>query len=182
MNLRIICQRVNQEESQRIFAEPWAELSGFWKTAVRGVLYRSTLEIGTACTDIFADCKTSVSTAVLWEKKTTSSRHQHIGISKGGQTTKIHAVVDALGYPIKLLLSAGNVNDITVAPKLIDDLSTKSKDVADIFVSLVQIHLWSVGKLMNINTVKVTMSSVFSNCWKIVAELLLAMISWLVVF
>ena len=97
-------------------------------------------------------------------KKTTSSRHQHIGISKGGQTTKIHAVVDALGYPIKLLLSAGNVNDITVAPKLIDDLSTKSKDVADIFVSLVQIHLWSVGKLMNINTVKVTMSSVFSNC------------------
>ena len=95
------------------------------------------------------------------EKKTTSSRHQHIGISKGGQTTKIHAVVDALGYPIKLLLSAGNVNDITVD---IGDLSTKSKDVADIFLSLVQIHLWSVGKLMNINTVKVTMSSVFSNC------------------
>ena len=87
-------------------------------------------------------------------KKTTSSRHQHIGISKGGQTTKIHAVVDALGYPIKFLLSAGNVNDITVD---IDDLSTKSKDVADIFVSFVQIHLWSVGKLMNINTVKVTM-------------------------
>ena len=36
-----------------------------------------------------------------------------------GAKTKIHALVDALGYPVKILLSAGNVNDITVTPKLI---------------------------------------------------------------
>ena len=47
---------------------------------------------------------------------------QHIGKSKGGKTTKIHALVDALGYPVRILLSAGNVNDITIAPKIIENL------------------------------------------------------------
>ena len=62
-----------------------------------------------------------------------SSQHQHIGISKGGKTTKIHAFVDALGYPVKILLSAGNVNEITVAPKLIANLKLKGSIVlADI--------------------------------------------------
>ena len=38
-------------------------------------------------------------------------------------TTKIHAVVDALGNPICLLLSAGNEADITNAPPLLCTLS-----------------------------------------------------------
>ena len=36
-------------------------------------------------------------------------------MSCGGRNTKIHAVVDALGNPIKLTLTPGNVNDCTVA-------------------------------------------------------------------
>ena len=46
-----------------------------------------------------------------------------------GAKTKIHALVDALGYPIRLLLSAGNVNDITVAPKLIKSCGVKSMNI-----------------------------------------------------
>ena len=37
--------------------------------------------------------------------------HQHIGISRGGRSTKIHAVVDGLGYPLVLELTGGQVHD-----------------------------------------------------------------------
>jgi transposase len=40
---------------------------------------------------------------------------QGIGISRGGRNTKIHALVDALGNPVKLLFTAGNINDNIVA-------------------------------------------------------------------
>ena len=45
-----------------------------------------------------------------------------IGKSRGGNTTKIHTLVDALGYPVRILLSAGQVSDFKIAPKLIDGL------------------------------------------------------------
>ena len=48
--------------------------------------------------------------------------NQEIGRSKGGLTTKIHAVVDALGNPIRIHLTAGNVADITPACDLITGL------------------------------------------------------------
>lgn len=37
-------------------------------------------------------------------------------------TTKIHAVVDALGNPLRILLTGGNVHDISPAPRLISGL------------------------------------------------------------
>ena len=37
-------------------------------------------------------------------------------------TTKIHAVVDALGNPLRILLTAGNVHDIVPAAALIEGL------------------------------------------------------------
>ena len=42
-----------------------------------------------------------------------------LGRSKGGFTTKIHAVVDALGLPLRLLLSAGQRHDIVYAEQLL---------------------------------------------------------------
>lgn len=48
---------------------------------------------------------------------------QSIGRSKGGLTMKIHAVVDALGNPLRILLTTGNVNDIVPAASLIKGLS-----------------------------------------------------------
>ena len=45
-----------------------------------------------------------------------------MGRSRGGLTTKIHAVVDADGRPIQLALSPGQAHDCTKALTLLDDL------------------------------------------------------------
>ena len=72
------------------------------------MLYLPSLVIGTVSTDIFADCNKKASL-----KKYLLGRNNN---------TKIHAAVDKQCRPIKLLLSAGNVNDIKVAPLLLDGL------------------------------------------------------------
>ena len=45
-------------------------------------------------------------------------------------TTKIHAVVDGLGNPIRILLTGGNTNDIVPACDLIAGLQA-DKTIAD---------------------------------------------------
>nr|WP_245629278.1 IS5 family transposase [Celeribacter indicus] len=45
-----------------------------------------------------------------------------IGRSRGGLSTKIHAVVDQDGLPVRLHITAGQASDKTVAPLLLDDL------------------------------------------------------------
>ena len=44
---------------------------------------------------------------------------QAIGRSRSGLTTKIHAVVDALGNPIRIKPTAGNIHDINPANAMI---------------------------------------------------------------
>jgi len=51
-----------------------------------------------------------------------SEHNQHIGLSRGGKTTKIHAIVDALGNPIHVHLSAGNLHDSTEAETALADV------------------------------------------------------------
>lgn len=53
--------------------------------------------------------------------KKDSQDQECLGRSKGGFTTKIHAVVDALGNPLKFILTPGQRNDITQAEFLIED-------------------------------------------------------------
>ncbi|MDR0632221.1 MAG: IS5 family transposase [Holosporaceae bacterium] len=53
-----------------------------------------------------------------------------LGRSCGGFSTKIHALVDVLGNPVKFLLSPGNEHDITRAEELTKDL-TDTKLLAD---------------------------------------------------
>ena len=43
-----------------------------------------------------------------------------MGKSRGGLSTKIHAAVDALGHPIRLLLTKGQTSDHTKAQALIE--------------------------------------------------------------
>ena len=43
------------------------------------------------------------------------------GRSRGGPTTKIHAVVDGLGNPTKVALTEGQVHDVTQAPEMLRD-------------------------------------------------------------
>jgi transposase len=48
---------------------------------------------------------------------------QEIGRSRGGLTTKIHALVDALGNPTNLILSPGHTHDLACAEPLIKHVS-----------------------------------------------------------
>jgi hypothetical protein len=50
--------------------------------------------------------------------------HQAIGSSRGGLTSKIHVVVDALGNPVRWLLTGGEVVDIRLTKPLLDGLKT----------------------------------------------------------
>jgi transposase len=52
-----------------------------------------------------------------------SQDQEALGRSKGGFTTKIHTLVDALGNPLRFILSPGQKHDITQAQILTEDIS-----------------------------------------------------------
>ena len=54
-----------------------------------------------------------------------------LGRSKGGFTSKIHVKVDALGNPLKFLITAGQRNDITQAPELLKDIAGSEYALGD---------------------------------------------------
>ncbi len=54
-----------------------------------------------------------------------------MGRSRGGLTTKIHALVDAKGLPVVLTLSPGQAHDATAAQDLLLDLWPDSSLLAD---------------------------------------------------
>ena len=51
---------------------------------------------------------------------------QAIGITRGGRNTKIHAVCDALGNPLRFVLTAGQRHDSKPVPELLDGLAAKA--------------------------------------------------------
>ncbi len=59
------------------------------------------------------------------------AKKQAIGLSRGGQTSKIHALTDLLGRPFVLKLTAGNVSDIAAAPELLSRLTGARYLLAD---------------------------------------------------
>jgi transposase len=60
-----------------------------------------------------------ISTAPALKK---DGRDQAIGRSRGGLSTKIHAVVDALGNPLALSITQGQVHDIKEALPLLEQV------------------------------------------------------------
>ena len=50
------------------------------------------------------------------------SRRSSPWTSRGGLSTKIHTAVDALGNPLRCLLSGGQVSDVTHAQALIEGI------------------------------------------------------------
>src|SRR4029077_4490610 len=52
-------------------------------------------------------------------RRTKKNGEQAIGRSRGGLTTKIHALVDALGNPVHLMLTPGQAHDLACAEELI---------------------------------------------------------------
>ncbi len=56
---------------------------------------------------------------------------QAIGRSRGGRTTKIHALTDGQGRPRVLLLTPGNINDGTMAAALLANAGRLARLIAD---------------------------------------------------
>lgn len=50
-------------------------------------------------------------------------KNQAIGISRDSRTTKIHAVVDSLGNPLRFILTGSQVHDSQAAEPLIHQLN-----------------------------------------------------------
>src|SRR3982074_278332 len=59
------------------------------------------------------------------------NRAQHMGRSRGGLTSKLHAVVDANGLPVRLGLSLGEAHDNRLCPILLAGLLPKTTVLAD---------------------------------------------------
>jgi len=59
------------------------------------------------------------------------NRWQLMGRSRGGLTTKIHALVDTNGLPVRLALTAGEAHDNRLASKLLSRLKPKAMLLAD---------------------------------------------------
>ena len=53
----------------------------------------------------------------------------HIGASRGGKNTKIHALVDGLGNPIRLIFTSGEVHDSKEGVSLLDDIELSNTAV-----------------------------------------------------
>lgn len=49
-----------------------------------------------------------------------------MGKSRGGLSTKIHAAVDALGNPVRLLLTPGQASEYRAAPALLEGFSPQA--------------------------------------------------------
>lgn len=62
------------------------------------------------------------------EKRERFEKNQCVGITRGGRNTKIHAVVDALGNPIHVQLSSGDVHDSAIAEDVMDHVELEPNE------------------------------------------------------
>lgn len=92
----------------------WAE-AGVWEELMHYVSIPDTQEVM-----IDATIVRSHACASGYGKN--SQDREALGRSKGGFTTKIHAIVDALGNPLRFILTPGQRNDITQAEKLTENI------------------------------------------------------------
>lgn len=69
-----------------------------------------------------------------------------IGRSKGGLTTKIHATVDALGNPLRIEISGGQVHDSLFAEALLEGFDAASYVIADCAYDADRIRAVIAGK------------------------------------
>jgi transposase len=69
--------------------------------------------------------------APLCSRRKRGAQNQAIGPSRGGQTTKIHALSDTLGRPVVIKVTAGNVSDVKMADALLAEVSNCRYVLAD---------------------------------------------------
>ena len=58
-----------------------------------------------------------------------SENNQFISVSRGGKTTKIHAVVDGLGNPVNFILTGDEVHDSKQAIPLLSTLDICNSNI-----------------------------------------------------
>lgn len=73
----------------------------------------------------------AMSGALVFRRGRRGARAQAIGISRGGRTTKIHALVDLLGRPLRLDLTPGSTSDIKGADLLVAETQGMKRIIAD---------------------------------------------------
>jgi transposase len=75
-----------------------------------------------------------------------------VGRSRGGLTTKIHARVDAKGRPLCLLISPGQVHDVSCAEALLQGVEQRAVIIADkgYDADRVRSHIRAQGAIPNI--------------------------------
>lgn len=74
---------------------------------------------------------TSVRVRHLAATLTTEHPDRCLGRSRGGLTTKIHGITNGKGLPIKIAITPGQTHDLTVASKLLSELSPGGMVLAD---------------------------------------------------
>ena len=61
------------------------------------------------------------------EAQRDSARHQGLGRSRGGLTTKVHVRANAAGLPVGLVITPGEAHDATAYPALMDEVAPEPK-------------------------------------------------------
>jgi transposase len=87
---------------------------GFWLKPLEALVEAGAVTKSTAIDSTYIKAQR----AAFGEKGGRSA--QAIGRSRGGWTTKIHALTDVIGRPYALMLTPGNVSDMKAAPALIE--------------------------------------------------------------
>lgn len=67
----------------------------------------------------------------LGSRRKRGAEAQAIGRSRGGRTTKIHAVRDALGRPVAIEVTQGQLGDVRAAAQLLGQLPPSRRCAAD---------------------------------------------------
>ncbi|WP_422367395.1 IS5 family transposase [Pelagibius sp.] len=69
-----------------------------------------------------------------------------IGRSRGGRTTKIHAITDALGRPIALSITPGQTHDLVGAAMLLERIPTPKRLLADRAYDAAKLRDWLIER------------------------------------
>jgi transposase len=113
---------------------PWRDLPvrfGYWKSvhqrfgrwAKSGVFDRFFNLLASDADDEYMMIDATIVRAHQHSAGAKKTGDQAIGRSRGGLTTKIHALVDALGNPANLMLTAGQTHDLACAQDLIENVN-----------------------------------------------------------
>ncbi|MCP4988628.1 MAG: IS5 family transposase [Colwellia sp.] len=121
---------------------PWRDLPeyfGLWNTIYRrfllwsrkGILLRLFKSLSTDSDTEWEFIDGSYVKAHQHGTGAASEQPQAIGLSRGGNTSKIHLAVDSYGLPIEFIITGGEVHDSKAANELIDLLPQADFIIAD---------------------------------------------------